>query len=497
MSKADKKDPVVTTGKVKDLAVSSDVKKAFGGKPDDTVVSVELPKSGKGVWNPPKKGSKASAASEEIFRQAGDLDNPIVTPGSALDIMLNEHARSLPSVDQIEDAERVLKAAGRVSEGRRGYVNFDGEELVPLQTDLRIDRGRIEVTIDGKTTPIYLGDTREYDTSKRVFNLFVVSGDGSKTVYLVDQDSYVDHPSDRTRNFSWGSGGFINPKQGVLVLIGSSSKRDSILGENVLINADSSDNLLNSSTLIATREQPRPHEVRFLRHDDHRQSDEPWDYNKLTDLPMVKNRAVFADSKFKRAIILDSFLSPGLYVGAHVRNSVIEGASRCHVRNSSIIKSTLFGTSAHLKNTNLTDCGIRAEGELHIKYTVFNHLHLSGKKVMIVNKFNYLSLDTARGKMYLVRSSRHDFDLGSSVYDFQTLKLTVSEEEVRRVICSIMSIDEEGIPQAMTSITNSFANYLTEAVMSRLKVIRLLDEAKGLVNDAGMRSNSYDDVYVV
>lgn len=512
MSKPGKKDPVVTTGKVKDLTVSPAVKKAFAGKADDKVTTITVDNEHLAGTRPehvkPSKGSKASAVSEEIFRQAGDLPTSIVTPGSALDIMIKEHTGStpfsaqnanedLPSVNQIEDAERVLKAAGRVSEGRRGYVTANGEDLVPIKTDIRTKHNRIEVDLDGSNFLIHLGDMSAFDLSARVFNLFVGMSNGMKTVYLVDQDSHVEIPKDEGRNNYWiGHHGMAGNKQGILVLISSSSKRDTVVGESILVNTDSSDNLLNSSYLIATREQPRPHEVHFLRHDDHRQSEhDPWNSHKKIEFPLVKNRAIHVNSRFKRATITDSFVSPGQYHSVHIRNSVIEGASSCAVSNSSVIKTTLFGTVVALKQSNLSECGIRSEGELYIKYTPFNHLHLSTKKALILNKFNYLSLDTSRGKLLLVRTGRHEFDLGSSVYDFQRLKLNASEEEVCKVISGIMSFDEEGMPVALTSITSSFVNYLTESVMSRLKVIRLLDEAKALVNETGMRSHGYEDFY--
>jgi len=463
MSKADKKDPVVTTGKVKDLVVSPAVKKAFGGKADDKVTTIT-------VENEHLAGTRL-----EYVKPA-------------------ERIQDLPSVDQIEDAERILKAAGRTTEHRLGKVMFHGEELVPVETGLRAEFGRVKSEKLDKT--IHLPGLHSFNLDDRVFGLYAVEQGDSKGYYLVDQDSYVEvqpEAADGRRNWMLYSNMIMN---GTLVLINSISINDQVIGDSGLTNVESRENLLNGTTLTATRNPPNRHDLRHPHRDDPQGYLAPWDEGNTKPLPLLKTRALFTHSQFKRSMVMDSFLSKGVYRSVHITQSVIDGSGApASVTGANLYRCALAGTRVHLKNTSMTECTVNSDAELIIKYTTFNNLHFSAKTVRITNKFNYLSLDTPTNKLYLVRSSLREFDLGASSYNMVRLKLDASAEEVRKVICAQLSFDEEGYPIALTSLTGSIADYLTEAVVSRLKVIRLLDEAKRLVRDVGMRETNYDDMH--
>lgn len=496
MSKPEKK-ATVSTGKTKDVVTDPQVRKAFGGKDDDTVISIKLPKGDS--ENVVLPGSTL----DTMIKKHKAEKHPVVQPGSYLEAWVDKKGGEVlpipentpPTDRQIQNAERILKAAGRDMNRKLGGLTVNGVDQDPIDTDIStMYRDLKSDKLPGET--VYLNSIHGYRIHDRKFNLFLVELGGESTYYFVDQESQVTINADgsnlRLRRHPVNG-------HGVLILINSVSVDDQVIGESLLVNADSERNLLNSSALISF-EEPRAYHDYGLAFRDHtrRPPANPWDESEHS-LPSTKRRQAYEGSQFKRVQAYDSFLMRGTYRSAHLAQCVIEGGGQANVVNSHLTQSVLAGTQVTLKNSNLTNCSLRSDGELLIKHSTFNYMHVSAKSVHILNKFSYLSLDTPTQKLYVVRANYREIDVGTSSYTMQRLKIAASEDEVRKVVAAALSVDEEGFPVAETSITRSFANYLTEAVMSRLKVIQLLDEAKQLVYQVGVgrANNFYDDLYAV
>jgi hypothetical protein len=456
MSKPEKKTATVTTGKVKDLVVTPEVKQAFGGEPDDTVVSIKL-------------------------------------PGAAHKVEEAQPVDASPTDRQIQNAERILKAAGRGMNRKLGTVTVDGVEIEPIATGIKTDLTSIYIKELGEA--IHLPGTHGYRVSDREFKLFSVKVGVNQNYYLLDDESSVELNIKENRRNRFGfEGGSVAARKSIMALVNSSSTDDTVVGEAALINVISQKNLLNSSALIATEDVVTPHGYGYNGLFADHAVDKPWEISGKK-IESIKSRATVSESQFKRTTVVNSMITQGSYLECQFNRCTIEASGFTSASRSYLDKTTLSGTRMTLKNVNLGSCTVRSEAELLIKYSVFNNLMFSGKTIHILNKFNYLSLDTPASKMFLVRASNREFDLGTSVYNLQRLKLNCTIEEVRKVISGVMSIDEEGFPVAETSITRSFANYLTESVMSRLKVIQLIDEAKQLVRDVGAKNHAWDDMY--
>ncbi|MNG36817.1 hypothetical protein D3C84_1239700 [compost metagenome] len=79
----------------------------------------------------------------------------------------------------------------------------------------------------------------------------------------------------------------------------------------------------------------------------------------------------------------------------------------------------------------------------------------------------------------------------------ERLRLDAPKEEIEKVVACQLSLDPEGFYTQPTSLSCSVASYLTDSITSRLKVVRLLDEAKQLVREVGDRTRPWDDIYAV
>jgi hypothetical protein len=402
-----------------------------------------------------------------------------------------------PTDRQIKNAERVLKAAGRdpdslISEAvadavmrvqAQGTFMYEGVLQDPIETGLKVDYNRIRS--QHLETPFYLPHPISQLYTDKVFSLYRLRAGDVEAYYLLDSNSTVsvgggDARLDYHRRQNV-------PNRGVLVLINSSSNDDIVLGESTLINTESAYNLLNNAVLACTKE----HDPNYPRGFGH-MSDEPTPVSKE-----VKERFNVRECLFKRTSVFNSSISKGEYRDSQVHDSQISSAGYVQVGTCQIFDCHIRGTRVTLKGNHLTKCGVNSEGELLLKYSRFTGAHIKANSIYIPNKFCYLEIDTPQHKMYMVRATRRDFDLGVNLHNMERLRLDAPKEEIEKVVACQLSLDPEGFYTQPTSLSRSVASYLTDSITSRLKVVRLLDEAKQLVREVGDRTRPWDDIYAV
>lgn len=518
MNKVEKKaaDATVTTGKLKDVTNDPKVLKAFGGVKDDTVVSIKLP----GKAHEAFKASVAKEAQGPILGQSDvaemfkknlftleqeEQKHAVVDPWGSQELLVGRRATDLPQGDdltptdrQIRNAERVLRAAGLDSDtlvteavaqalekvqATGTFIN-EGVLQEPIETGLVVDYNRISSTLLDKA--FYLPHPVGQAYQDKLFSLYKLTIREREVYYLLDSNSTV----------SLGGGdarpGFnirqpYVPSHGVLCLINSSSNDDVVIGESTLVNTESAYNVLNNSVLARTKEPNYEYGPGL-------------DY--IMDIPVVrkhevKERMNIRECQFKRASVFDSRLTKGVYRDSQIRDTRIDGSGYVTVGTSQLSDANIRGTRVTIKGVHLSKSGVISEGELLLKYCRFSGVHISAKAVYIPNKFSYLELDTPQHKLYLIRSTRRDFDLGVNLHNLERFRLDATEEDIQKHVAIQLALDPEGFHTRPTLISCSIASYMTDSIVSRLKVIRLLDEAKQLVRETGDHSRPWDDIYSV
>lgn len=406
-------------------------------------------------------------------------------------------AEEAPTDRQIKNAERVLKAAGRDPENMineavadaimkvqaTGTFIYEGVLQDPIETGLKVDYNRIRS--QHLETPFYLPHPVSQLYTDKLFSLYRLRNGDVEVYYLLDGNSTVSLGGGDTR-LDYHRRQNV-PNRGVLVLINSSSNDDLVIGESTLINTESAYNLLNNSVLACTKEND-PHYPRGFGY----MNDEP-----VPVCKEVKERFNVKECLFKRTSVFNSSITKGEYRDSQIHDTLISGTGFVQIGASQIFDSNIRGTRVTMKGNSLTKCGVHSEGELLLKYSRFTGQHIKANSIYIPNKFCYLEIDTPQHKMYLVRATRRDFDLGVNVHNMERLRLDAPKEEIEKVVACQLSLDPEGFYTQPTSLSRSVASYLTDSITSRLKVVRLLDEAKQLVREVGDRTRPWDDIYAV
>lgn len=499
MSKVDKQaaDATITTGKAKDVIKDPQVAKAFGGKPDDTVVSIKLP----GKDHEEFKANLAKAAQSPrtegllklVEKHAPGAMNFTMTPAVA-ELIEGEMP---PSDRQIRNAEKVLKAAGLDPEAKiglavaqalektqaNGTFMVEGVLQEPIEVGLTVQFNRIQSS--ELKRDFYLPHPINQMYSDKVFSLYRQRTGEFEAYYLLDGNSTV------TLNGGDARPGYYRPRNltagGVLILINSSSNDDIVLGDSSLINTESAYNVLNNTMLARTKDPINGPRFPF----DH------WEENLPVKKQEVKERFNVRETQFKQVQCIDSELSRGVYRSSSFNNSHVRGSGHVTVERSNLYETEVTGTRITIESSHLTKSYVASEAELLVKHVRFNGSHVRSKSIFIPNKFCYLELDTPQNKMFFVRSSRREFDLGNNMHSMERFKLDAPSEDIRRQVAIQLSMDPEGFHTRATLITRSVANYIADSILSRLRVIRLLDEAKQLVEEVGERRHDYDDIYSV
>lgn len=402
----------------------------------------------------------------------------------------------LPTDRQIKNAERVLKMAGldpesKISEAvaqalqntqANGTFINEGVLQEPIETGLRIMNTRInsDYLEYGFNIPYKL--VGEYED--KTFSLYRLITSENELYFIMDNNSTVNISGGDTRPNGYRHRQVA--QRGVLLLINSSSNDDVVLGESTLVNTESAFNVLNGTTLVRHKE-PRGGYPRIFRQSE--------DANLF--VRQTKERFNVSECRFKRASIWNSEIAKGEYAEVQILDSAIRSAGFAHVAWSQIEDSTIKGSRITTHMANLKESTVQCEGEVALRHYRASHVHIGAKAVYIPNKFCFLEVDTPQHKLYFVRVSRNEFELGSNPNHLKRFSLNASAEELRMHIITQLAVDEEGFPINTTSLIASVGQYLTDVVVSRLKVVRLLDEAQALVEEVAPTQGHYHDMYSI
>lgn len=460
----------VETKKLKDVTKDAKVTKAFGGQPGDGVVTVTVEKTPK----------------VDFLYGATTLANAPTTasPGKARVILPDdpniEYVRAGDNEDIAEAKVNAAVASALAKTQLQGTFMVGGVLQDPIKTGIGLWNGRLgEIDITGSPPGATLPQYLDKSVFGKTFSLYLYKDHESEVYYYLDADSTVSIGGGDPKT---GYYRHRTTKNGVLVLINSSSTDDIVIGESVLANTDSSYSVLNQSTIAKTKNPADPWELVPVEGKDGNDH-------------VVKTRLAIRECEFKRCLMLDSTFPSGRYIETHLTQSSVDSSGYTHVLNTTLQKSTVRGSRVTLEGNRIYDSNIHSDGEVTIKNCVFKATHVRGKSLFIPNKFNYLELDTPLHKLYLVRSSPKEFDVGFTSHGMERFRLNDGDRQLERFIFRMANVDPEGSPQRSTIISDSISQYMLDSIRSRLTVINTLDAAEQLVLDTNLYQRPWDDIY--
>lgn len=391
-----------------------------------------------------------------------------------------------PTDRQIRNAERVLSAAGRdheslVSEAIAkatamvnggGTLFVDGKLQTPLDIKVDISHGHFEITPQERFyLPFHMGSL----TKDKEFTFYRVGEIGTGTIYVLDKESSVELSSGNTSYYHRP-----NTCKALVVLVNSHSKNDQFLGENSLINVNSSGNVFNN-TSVNNDEKARNAKLLCFNFN----LDEP------TPNPKVQRGSV-KNGYYKRSTVINSNLGAGTFIESTINSSSIDSTGHCTLLRTDINDVIIRGSRIHINDSRIDKATINTEGRCAVAHFRASGEYISATSIYITNKFDFLKMETPVGSMSLIRTDRTTFDLGNGPYNSKRFEMNVDREELEKFVGAQISYSEEVIGSVFS---NSMVAHLVDSVISRIGVIQMMSAAERLMQDVAPNYTRYEDVY--
>jgi hypothetical protein len=358
--------------------------------------------------------------------------------------------------------------------------------IAPTEEGIAAQHGRLGFGMgSSKYIPFY---SKGLDAKK--YNRYVAVLDGRQVEFLLDELSKVVVSNNYFGNSRYDQLTAQNA-QSSLLLINSSSVNDSVIGENYLLNVDSKNNVFNRSSVSATRMFSGPRDYQFTE---------------LTEKPERSDlvpRQKFEHCQFKETRVTDSELSPGYYSRSTLTQSRVRSNRTVYVRSCELNKASFDGKAVSLKRVNSVSMSVNAEGEINVSNIKLSNDYMTVRSLYMPNKFSLLTVDFPVQELKMVRTEPAEIELSFFTNDSVRFGLTPSREDVLEGIRDLIKRNNyghyrngsgSGIDNAFSE---SFLDYAADAVMSRLRVIGVLDAATNVVNEMNQNYNdNYDDPYM-
>lgn len=322
------------------------------------------------------------------------------------------------------------------------------------------------------------------------FNIYQLEDKGRKINLAMDPLSkFVIEPSPSHFHFVPGNPQFTAPA--VIVLINSTSSNDYVVGESLLINVESRNNVLNNSQLTASRkDQGRSYGL--------------FAYEKTEDVFKVgeDHRHTYVGCRFKRSRIENALLSDGYYFETQIVDSEIKSNGRIDVRGGRVTRSRLVGSDITLNDANLVQFSAECTGSIRVNRQTLNAELYTTSGLYLNNKFAKTTITAPHySDIRLVRVSLNEFELGDG-YNSVTLKINEGSGEVMDKVESLFArmkgkVQEETNRErydraGMDNFTRSILRYVTDSVASRLRIIEMIDSAAETLESVLPRANKFE-----
>lgn len=305
---------------------------------------------------------------------------------------------------------------------------------------------------------------------------------------------------------------YCRTKGGHLIMINSASHNDQFIGNNVLVNVESHDNILNQTNII----------VNSARVGQER------GWGDSSPFKVGSKRQVYKHLRMKKVDAIDSELTRGRYFSSNFTKSTVEGTgtyessvestflTECRIRGSRVLLTGLTGEALNFD----------AEGEILVKGVGnLKHQHWSFPSIHVTNRFAFTEIDHItrhdRG-IKMVRISPTEVEVGLAMWK-DGVKVTINAPRftVENAILDGLRDSRDKKPEPAPApvgpfgayippyqslgprsyygekpgetIRNFMDNYIVDQVVSRLGVIQMLDEVESTAKDLD-RTHPHDHI---
>jgi len=347
----------------------------------------------------------------------------------------------------------------------RPQVYINGRVIEPVGTHTPTDRflpfGNSALIESYPYVPVAIAEL----ISGKQFNIYKVRAYGAAITILADAESslVLDEGSYSPDNYGYPP----TTKGASVLLINARSLEDFFIGNVVLMNTNSERNIYNSSSVsMIPKKENLPYSP-------------PWEFSAKEEESAI-TRLQIKGSKMRDST---------------VRNSSLENAT---LFESEIEDSTLRGQSLFIEGSSLRECQVTAGGPASFNHASLDKVSLLDKSDVLVhnarmkavylsgkgdiyhsNKFDLTEIQVpGQNDVKLIRESRTLF----SLYDpghckSFPIKITDGDYEIQKTVAALLRLDDDN-PYNQDDFTSSVMRYITNTIVSRLKLISTLNAAE-------------------
>lgn len=374
------------------------------------------------------------------------------------------------------------------------YVVVNGMAIVPTRTGLVVNRGEIIQKTGGDAPASKVIGNRFnfslYGLDDTELSEYVVNVDGKVMTFYLDNKSSVvmdttklgisdDYDYYVSRHYQGGA---------TVIVFNSNSLNNLFQGDNQLRNVDISGSVLNASSVHGqsersgfqyTRKKVRNafEQVREFKYPRHRHS----------------------GLRLRKSSVVDCTLAAGYYSKCSLNSS--STYSDRNLRYSSVMldNSEIRASSQCLERVNAYDTIITCEAHATVRNVNLNGDRITQRSLLMQNKFNFLKVDLPTDTLCMGRTSATEADIYIFTNTPKRILLSDSREEVEKAVSEVITgrayrWDEAPPAPDNNPLAQSIIKYATDAVMSRLEMIRILDSATEIVRTVEGRFEDWDDV---
>lgn len=318
--------------------------------------------------------------------------------------------------------------------------------------------------VDGELVEIY--QHREAPLTIPRLKAYKAEVMGREVTFLLDELSSVTI-TDSSESYPWGRPRSQRGDRALVVLVNSTSNNDQFIGQSLLVNVESSQNVLNHATLRC--------------HNDLENLDRYYPDDNLrlkNDFLVGKSRRMrVVDAQFKHQTVIDTEIDTGSYMNGLI-DQVRFKSRNIDVNDCTLKKCQISGSAVKLRKCTLEECQINADGRVEIrKQRFFQKSFYPFSALYLINKFAFteIHLADAYQDLMLVRTGKETYEIamGGTV-----AKLTnpVNDYDLRKAIAAVKR-EEQVNNWDQDPFSASLNQYVVDSIMSRLKLIAALDKA--------------------
>lgn len=367
----------------------------------------------------------------------------------------------------------VVKERKEIDEKERVY--FNGVAIEPSESGIKSYGNSVR----WKDTTFYANYAFDIPVDS-LFSVYEIkSKDGKNTILFLDQWSYFE--------FTDGDLFYNREIEGKLLLLNSFVKNVVWHGSNDFINVHVENGSVRECSFIASRDKAGYSWDHYEYHhlSNYMNENQRWDAK-------YSDRHVYKDIRSRQSVFINSQVASGSYNATTIESSTITVPGMVDVNGGMFNICNLRFGSLTSENAVLRRCSLAANGKALISNVrEENKIINSAETLYLDSKFAFTSITApSMDDVLLLRVSETDYTIqrGMYQYDIAQFSSNDSEEVIKDIITEftdgfnfrrradgrISKVNKDNI------FTNGIRDFIFDTVISRLRMISMLESARDL-----------------